>query len=149
MGQIDMGQTDIAQIGTAQNGAARSSSACRVTAGSYPGAAVYHVQGELDSATAGDARAGLAAAVGEATVLLELSGVGFIDTVGLGALLGVVRRIHEAGGLVAISEPRAGVMSVLLMAGVDRLVFIADSAAAAAAWISGPDTGGQLIPDGR
>jgi len=76
-------------------------------------------------------RAELAEAVGSPRVLLELSSVTWLDTVGLGALIGAVRRIHEAGGQVALAAARTPVDTLLRSAGLDRLVVIAESAEAA------------------
>lgn len=109
----------------------------RVTVARYSGTAVVHIQGELEAATAPALRAELAEAVGEPTVLLDLTGVEAIDSVGLGSLLGTIRRIHEHGGRVAVfGGPVA--TRVLRAAGVDRLVFLADSPAAGLGWLQEP-----------
>lgn len=110
-------------------------SGTRLTAALYSGTAVVHIQGELDATTASTLRAELTEAGGEApTVLLDLTGVGVIDSVGLGALLGAIRGIHERGGRVAaVGGPAA--TTALRAAGVDRLVFLADSPVAGLEWL--------------
>ena len=112
-------------------------SATRVTVARYSGTAVLHIQGELDAVTAPALRADLADAAGEATVLLDLTGVGLIDSAGLGALLGVIRGIHEHGGRVAaVAGPATA--RALRSAGVDRLVFLADSPVTGLGWLHSP-----------
>lgn len=104
---------------------------CRVTPGSSEGVAVLHVQGDLVARSAQVLRAELAEAVTAPRVLLELSGVTSLDTVGLGALIGAVRNIHEAGGQVALASARAPVDTFLRSAGMDRLLVVAESAESA------------------
>lgn len=136
--------------------ATRLPPAYRETEGDCSGAAVFHLQGELAAATAAELRRGLGGAMGETAVLLDLSGVTFVDQVGLGVIMGVIRRIRELGGRVAISsaEPRRGIARALRLAGADRLVWLADSPAGAMDWLSrrteeanAPDPFG-LGPDG-
>lgn len=110
-------------------------SAFRVTAASYSGVTVFHLQGELDAVTAAELRLELAGGVGRPTVLLDMTGVDFIDSIGLGALLGAIRRIHEGNGAVAIAGPGPGVHQVLRAAGVDRLAFLASSPIEASEWL--------------
>jgi anti-sigma B factor antagonist len=113
---------------------------CRVTAGSCEGVTVLHVQGELVAGSAGVLRAELAGAMGAPRVLLELSGITRLDTVGLGALIGAVRTIHEAGGQVALAAARTSVDERLHSAGIDRLIVVAESAEAALRSLVDPDS---------
>lgn len=115
---------------------------CRVTPGTSEGVAIFHVQGELVAGSAAVLRAELAEAMGAPRVLLELSGVTWLDTVGLGALIGAVRNIHEAGGQVAVAAARAQVDARLRSAGMDRLVVVAESAEAALRFLVDPDPRG-------
>jgi hypothetical protein len=64
--------------------------------------------------------------------------------VGLGALLGAVHAVHQQGGLVAIAA-HAGVVEALRAAGVDRLVFLADSLARAQGWLKDSANRGQTV----
>ena len=112
-------------------------STARVTVDRCSGTAVYHLQGELDATTAAVLRADLAEAAEEATVLLDLTGVGAVDSVGLGTLLGAIRNIHEHGGRVAaVGRPEA--TRALGAAGVDRIVFLAESPVAGLGWLEQP-----------
>ena len=115
-------------------GPALMPSSVRFSVTRYSGAAVFHVLGELDTATASELRAELAGAAGEAAVLLDLTGVRLIDSVGLGTLLGAIRAVHEQGGRVAaVGGPEATM--ALRAAGVDRILFLADSPGAGLRWL--------------
>jgi anti-sigma B factor antagonist len=100
---------------------------------------VLHVHGELVAGSAGVVRAELAEAVGAPRVVLELSGVTRLDTVGLGALVGAVRTIHEGGGQVALAAGRTSVDKRLQSAGIDRLIVVAASVEAAIRSLVDPD----------
>ena len=119
---------------------------CRVTPGVCDGVAVLHVQGELVAGSAGVLRAELAEAVGAPRVLLELSGVTWLDAVGLGALIGAVRTIHEAGGQVALGAAPRPVDTLLRSAGMDRYVVVAESAEAALQSLVDPETPLPWVP---
>jgi len=66
--------------------------------------------GEIDVATAPKLRERLDATVdrGPALVVVDLSAVTFIDSTGLGVLIGTSKRIEDAGGAMrlVVSEPR-------------------------------------------
>lgn len=110
---------------------------CRVTVAAYEGTAVLYVQGELDSMTGAALRADLAPAVGEEAVLLDLYGVGLLDTVGVGELGGFIRDVHDRGGLAAVAGgPSVG--RALRAGGLDRQVFVTDSAPRALSWLAHP-----------
>jgi anti-sigma B factor antagonist len=55
-------------------------------------------------------------------VVLDLSRTWFIDSSGLGALIGGVRRIREHGGRVVVASCRPGVERLLRVVGFDRVV---------------------------
>ena len=118
----------------------RTAPACRVSAGTYSGTAVFHLQGDLVAATAAELRRELAGAVGETAVLLDMTGVAFLDPVGLSVIMAVVLRVREQGGRIAIAgaDPRRGVGRALRTAGADRLVRTADSPNTALEWLTSP-----------
>ena len=93
--------------------------------------AFIQVEGELDSTTAAQLREQLAGAVGYEATVIDLRDVAFVDSAGLGALVGGVRRIREAGRSVAICCTRPSVRRLLGMTGFDRLVPVASSPAEA------------------
>jgi anti-sigma B factor antagonist len=119
---------------TPDESTATAISAARVSMARYSDTVVFHIQGELDATTVPVLRAGLADAAEDATVLLDLTGVGVVDSVGLGALLGAIRHIHEHGGRVAAVGGPAATMA-LRAAGADRIVFVADSPEAGLGWL--------------
>lgn len=85
--------------------------------------AVLRVQGEIDVQTAPTLRQAMdrAVEVSEGDLVLEMSGVGFIDSSGLGVLLGRFRRMPQ-GRAMAIRSPRPHVLTLLRLAGVTGLM---------------------------
>jgi anti-sigma B factor antagonist len=74
------------------------------------GVSVVTVTGEIDVATAPDLRECLVTqeAEGIPAIVVDLSGVSFIDSTALGVLVGAYRRQEEAGGTLrlVVTEPR-------------------------------------------
>lgn len=93
--------------------------------------AVINIAGELDSFTACDLRAGITDVLGRQATIIDIRDVPFIDSAGLGALMGGIRRLREAGGDVALCCTHAGVLRLLEMTGLDRIVAITESPAEA------------------
>jgi anti-sigma B factor antagonist len=83
--------------------------------------------GELDSATAPQLREALNTDPPATRLIIDLSKVPFTDSAGLGALIGGVRRVREAGGDVVIGGVQPRVLSVLRTAGFDRILPIRSS----------------------
>ena len=98
--------------------------------------AVIRVVGELDSFTAGELRAVISDVLGRHATILDLRDVPFVDSAGLGAVVGGIRRLREAGATVVLCCTRPSVLRLLLMTGVDRIVTITASPAAAREVIS-------------
>jgi len=93
---------------------------------------IVRMEGELDLKTA-DAfkarvRAELAASGRIRHLILDLRGVPFIDSSGIGAILGRCREIREErqGRVIALA-PRRPVRRVLALAGLLRLVDVAET----------------------
>ena len=55
---------------------------------------------------------------------LDLSGVDFMDSSGLGLIMGRYALIKEIGGDMVVTEPSAGVERVIRLAGLERMVRI-------------------------
>ena len=55
---------------------------------------------------------------------LDLSGVDFMDSSGLGLIMGRYALMNEIGGDLVVAEPTAGVERVLKLAGLERVVRI-------------------------
>lgn len=94
-------------------------------------AVVLHVRGELDEETAATFRDRLDALIERDRIrylVLDLRQLTFMDSSGLGVLLGRLRRLQEVGGRMALVRPAAHVRAVLELSGVGRLLPIYASA---------------------
>lgn len=89
--------------------------------------------GELDAFTVSQFRQSLAELASNPRLLIDLSGVPFIDSAGLGALIGGIRRARELGGEVAVSCNRDTLTRLLHTTGLDRIVTVVETVEAAAA----------------
>ena len=83
--------------------------------------------GELDAATVGQFREELAPYSGQARLVIDLSEVPFMDSAGLGGLIGSIRRAREQDGEVAIVCGGVAITRLLHTTGLDRIVAGADS----------------------
>jgi anti-sigma B factor antagonist len=81
--------------------------------------------GDLDAFTVAQFRDRLAHLPTSGHLVIDLSGVPFVDSAGLGALVGFIRRVRDHGGFVVLACNRPTLVRVLRMTGVDRIVPIA------------------------
>jgi len=88
------------------------------------GATVCRPVGELDAFTVSQFRQSLAELASSPYLLIDLSGVPFVDSAGLGALIGGIRRVRELGGGVAVACPRPPLTRLLRTTGFDRVVTV-------------------------
>ncbi len=107
---------------------------------SGPGPRVICVDGELDSYTARQLRDGIAATVGLPAVIIDIRDVPVVDSAGLGALVGGIRRLREAGTSVALCCTAPSVRRLLAVTGFDRMVAITGTLAEADEVIAGTRT---------
>lgn len=91
------------------------------------GRLVCRPDGDLDATNAGRLRASFSELARPVPVVIDLSSVPFLDSAGLGALVGGIRRIREAGGSVTVSTGRRSTARVLRTVGFDRVVTLVDS----------------------
>ena len=89
--------------------------------------------GELDAYTVGQFRDALGELADKRYLLIDLSSVPFMDSAGLGALIGGIRRAREAGGDVAVACSRPTLTRLLHTTGFDRIVPVKDTVEDAAA----------------
>ncbi len=96
---------------------------------------VVTVSGEIDLATQGQLRGQLNDLVvaGKVDLVLDLSGVTFVDSTGLGALIGTRRRVHAFHGSLALVIPDESVMKVFTITGLEKVFAIHDNLEAALA----------------
>lgn len=88
---------------------------------------VLELTGELDAFTVASFRHSFADLFNLDQLVMDLSGVVFIDSAGLGALIGAIRRTRESGGRVGVACNRPGLTRVFHRTGFDRIVKIAPS----------------------
>lgn len=89
--------------------------------------------GELDAYTVNEFREALGGVATEPRLLIDLSAVPFMDSAGLGALIGGIRRAREAGGEVAVACSRPTLTRLLHTTGFDRIVPVTETLDGAAA----------------
>ena len=92
--------------------------------------------GELDAFTVSQFRQALAELASTPRLLIDMSGVPFVDSAGLGALIGGFRRARENGGDVAVCCNRPTLTRLLRTTGFDRIVTVAETIEEAAAALS-------------
>ena len=88
---------------------------------------VCRPRGELDAYTVGQFREALRELSTEPRLIINLAGVPFLDSAGLGALIGGVRRARESGGEVAVCAARPAVSRLLHTTGFDRVAPVSES----------------------
>lgn len=89
--------------------------------------------GDLESFTVSQFRQALAEMADGNNLIIDLSGVPFVDSAGLGALIGGIRRTRERGGRVAVACSRPTLARLLRNTGFDRIVTVAGTVSEAAA----------------
>lgn len=92
--------------------------------------------GELDAYTVGQFREALGDLASTPRLLIDLSSVPFMDSAGLGALIGGIRRARESGGDVAVACSRPTLTRLLHTTGFDRIVPVTETLDGAAAALS-------------
>ncbi len=94
--------------------------------------------GELDAFTVSQFRQSLAELASNPRILIDMSGVPFVDSAGLGALIGGIRRARELGGDVAVACNRPTLTRLLHTTGFDRIVTVTETVEEAAAALLEP-----------
>lgn len=94
--------------------------------------------GELDAYTVSAFRESLGELATHPRVVIDLSAVPFMDSAGLGALIGGIRRAREHGGEVAVACSRPTLTKLLHTTGFDRIVPVTETLDAAVAAVSSP-----------
>ena len=94
---------------------------------------VVGVTGELELATAPRLRQQVVSLAGAdcVRVILDLSGVDFIDSVGLGVVVGALKRTRGRGGDLRVVAPQERVRSLFALTRLDEIIVVADSVEAA------------------
>lgn len=83
--------------------------------------------GNLENLTVGEFREDMAQVPAKSRVIFDLSAVPFVDSAGLGALIGAIRRIRELEGDAVVCSVRPSVARVLDLVGLNRIVAVVSS----------------------
>ena len=88
------------------------------------GIAVIRSEGRLNMASAPQLRAVVAecAAAGRSRIVVDLSAITFVDSSGLGALIGGLKTARQADGDLRIAAPTEQVATVLGLTNLDRVL---------------------------
>jgi anti-sigma B factor antagonist len=112
------------------------------------GFTVCRLHGEADAWNVADARAAFAELVGDLYVVFDLCPTSFMDSAGLGALIGGIRRVRDAGGDAVIACSGAALLRMLRTTGLDRVVRIEPNVDDARSCIAAIGAGGDVdAPD--
>ena len=103
------------------------------------GYTICRPSGDLDMYSVSIFREALADVAARARIVIDLSKVTFLDSAGLGALIGGIRHIREGHGQVAVTSTRPGVCRLLETTGFDRIVPICHTVDEAAGTFSSYD----------
>ena len=88
------------------------------------GTAVVRLDGRLDLVSAGETRQRLVEAVeaGHRRLVVDMASVDFVDSSGLGAIVGVLKSARQAGGDLRIARPTTQLQSILTLTMLDRVL---------------------------
>jgi anti-sigma B factor antagonist len=110
------------------------------------GCTVVEVRGDLDMVTSPQLRDNLQGLIdaGDRQVVVDLAGVGFMDSSALGVLTTIFKTLRGLGGRLCLAAVQPVVRSVLRITTVDRAIGVYDSVEAAEADLLSADgiTGG-------
>jgi anti-sigma B factor antagonist len=87
--------------------------------------AVLRISGEVDISTAPQLRERLQQ-LDSRRVVVDLSAMTFIDSTGLGVLVGAFKRLREGGGDLVLRAPTRSTRKVLELTGLSQVVTIED-----------------------
>jgi anti-sigma B factor antagonist len=96
-----------------------------------PGSAVVTLRGELDAHDAPRLRELFACAVSELDasdgaprLVLDLTGVAFLDSTALGTMIGALRRVREAGGELRLVLPETPARRIFEITGLEQVLVV-------------------------
>ncbi len=113
----------------------RSTDSLSVSVTQEPRYAVVSVAGEIDAGTERQFRDALASVLarGVLRVVVDLAGLVFMASAGIGVLMEVRRALADKGGLLVLAAPHGEVAQVLSMTGVGEVIPVTASVADAVA----------------
>jgi len=98
------------------------------------GTVVVHVHGELDALTAPAVRQALSTVIdehGSLSVRIDLSGMTFIDSMGLSVLLDPLNKLRKKGGDLTLANPQPTARRIFEIVGFTKIFQIVPPAAGA------------------
>lgn len=100
-------------------------------------AMVISFSGDIDLQTSPDARKAMLGLVGQGRpILVDLSGVGYIDSSGVASLVECLQSAKKSGQKMALVSVSEGALRVLQLARLDRVFTICDTLDEGAAAVS-------------
>jgi anti-sigma B factor antagonist len=103
------------------------------------GVVIAEVTGDIDMSTVAGLRERLLGlAESGLPLIVDLNRVSFIDSAGLGALIGAARRADERGGSLHAVCSRPQTRKLLWLTGVDRRIPLTDTVDGALTLLTGP-----------
>jgi len=95
--------------------------------------AVSHVAGELDAYTAPDLRDALEAHLqqGTAWIIADLTSLTYLDSTGLGILVGTAKKCRQAGGDLAVACNRKNLLRIFQISGTHEILNVVETVEAA------------------
>ena len=88
---------------------------------------VLRPSGEIDAYTVAQFREQIGELALEPRLLIDLGSVPFMDSAGLGALIGGIRRIRDSDGEVVVACGEGALARLLHTTGFDRIVPVAET----------------------
>lgn len=97
-----------------------------VQASSTDGQSTVELRGEIDAYSAPRLRRCLRALTdaGHRRIVLDFKGIEFIDSAGLGVLLGATKCLSERSGELVVTSPRPQAAKLLEMTGLDTVLTV-------------------------
>lgn len=88
---------------------------------SVEGCEVLRPVGVIDSSSVWMLRQRLAELPSGCRAVLDLEAVSFVDSAGLGAIIGGLRHVRDLGGDLELAAPRSSISRVFAATGIDRI----------------------------
>lgn len=91
------------------------------------GAAIARLSGEIDHHNAKELRAEIDRFIVTAQpreLAIDMGGITFMDSSGIGLIMGRQKLMKECGGSLEVRGPQSGIRRVLKLAGIERIVRI-------------------------
>ena len=88
---------------------------------------IAHLSGEVDHHSAGELRSDIDLAIERhkpQKLILDFDGVTFMDSSGIGLVMGRYRALKPLGGCIVIENTGSQIKKVMRLAGLDRLAVI-------------------------